>query len=1056
MATGAAILDFVLGSDEMLHWLVDKSLALPKAVAALAIAVLALGVWQLPQAKVDALPEFAPVTVQIQTEALGLSAQEVEQMITVPLEQDLLNGVAWVEHIHSESVPGLSKIDMTFERGTDPLKARQVVQERMTQAHALPNVSAPPQMIQPVSAAGRVAMIGISSKSLSPIELGVLARWTIRPKLMGVPGVANVAIWGQRERQVQVQVDPDKLRQKGVTLEQVVHTTGNALLVSPLSFLEASTPGTGGFVDTPNQRLGVQHMVPIHNADELAEVVLEDSATQTRLGDVTTVVEEHQPLIGDARLATGNGFLIVVDKFPGQNTSEIAAAVEEAMETMAPGLTGVTVDTSVYRPATYVEQVTGNLRTAGLLGAALALIVLFALLLSWRRTLVTFVAATLSLGSAALILHLFGRTLDGMVTLGLAAALVAAIYDGVSSAEAMSHRRGMEDAEAHGRIRSGAVASGRVIAYGTVIVAAACLPLIFLNGLPAGAFTTPFALTLLLALGTSLLVAVTVTPALCALLHTEGPESAVARHGQRAHRRGMAALLRRPVAALAAAGVGVLGLAAFALPGVMDRSLMPTMREPHLLVQWNGAAGTSLAEMSRVGARVTEELRSVEGVSGVGSHFGRAVTSDTHSSANGGMLWLTIAEDADYDRTVEAVQEVVAGYPGLEREVLTYSTERVSQYTTGSSSPVTVRLYGEDMATLREQATKVHALLGSVDGVANPVIASQAQEPTIQIDVDLAKAREHGVKPGDVRRAATTLLSGIHVGSLFDQQKVFDVQVWSAPEVRENVSDVSNLVLDTPGGKHIKLSDVATVSVAPSPTSISHDGVSRRIDVTADVSGRSLNAVLGDVKGALKNVALPMEYHAEVLGDYVEQKNAERGAMVLGAFALLVVFLLLQSAFESWRLAALTLLTLPLCLLGGPVAARLTGAELTLATVAGLLAILALAVRASLRLVTRARELTGHTSPSDAYAAASAEHAMPVVVTAAVAAAALLPVLVLGPRAGLESLQPFAVVVLGGLVTTVLTVMLVLPALCGRYATRANQEAASAPLPPTSPAVGRG
>ena len=221
-------------------------------------------------------------------------------------------------------------------------------------------------------------MIGISSKSLSPIELGVLARWTIRPKLMGVPGVANVAIWGQRERQVQVQVDPDKLRQKGVTLEQVVHTTGNALLVSPLSFLEASTPGTGGFVDTPNQRLGVQHMVPIHNADELAEVVLEDSATQTRLGDVTTVVEEHQPLIGDARLATGNGFLIVVDKFPGQNTSEIAAAVEEAMETMAPGLTGVTVDTSVYRPATYVEQVTGNLRTAGLLGAALALIVLFA------------------------------------------------------------------------------------------------------------------------------------------------------------------------------------------------------------------------------------------------------------------------------------------------------------------------------------------------------------------------------------------------------------------------------------------------------------------------------------------------------------------------------------------------------------------------------------------------------------------------------------------------------------------------------------------------------
>ena len=1037
----------------MMRWLVDRSLTLNKAVAVAAVAVAAVGVWQLPQAKVDALPEFAPVTVQIQTEALGLSAQEVEQMITVPLEQDLLNGVAWVEHIHSESVPGLSKIDMVFEPGTDALKARQVVQERMTQAHALPNVSAPPQMIQPVSSAGRVAMIGISSETLSPTEMGVLARWTIRPKLMGVPGVANVAIWGQRERQVQVQVDPDKLRQKGVTLEQVVHTAGNALLVSPLSFLEASTPGTGGFIDTPNQRLGVQHMVPIRNAAELAEVVLENSKDQTRLGDVTTVVEEHQPLIGDARLATGDGFIIVVEKFPDENTAEVAAAVEGAMKTLAPGLEGVTVDTSVYRPATYVEQMSENLRTAGLIGAGLALIVLFAAMLNWRRTVVSFAAAALSLGSAALILQLLGSTFDSMVMLGLAAAVIAVIHDGVSTVDTLSWRRGPDtagvaDVDTRSRTVSAAVASARVIAFGSVIVAAACLPLVFLSGLTAGRFTTPFALTLLLALATSLVVALTVTPALCALLLRGSAESSMSRRWSGAHRRSVRTLTRRPVAAVAAAGVGALGLAAFVIPGVMDRSLLPTMREPHLLVQWDGAAGTALPEMTRIGDRVAKELRGVDGVSGVGSHFGRAVTSDTHSSANGGMLWITIEDGADYDRTVKAVQEVVAGYPGLEREVLTYSTDRVAEHTNRAAHPVTVRIYGEDLTTLRQQAEKVNALLGSVDGVTNRAISSQAQEPTIQIAVDLAKARQHGVKPGDVRRAATTLLSGIQVGSLFDQQKVFEVQVWSSPEVRENVTDVSNLLLDTPSGKHIKLSDVANVTIGPSPTTITHDGVSRRIDVTADISGRSLDSVLGDVRDAVGSAALPFEYHAEVLGDYADRQAAERAALILGVFALLLVFLLLQAAFESWRLAAASIVTLPLALVGGLIAARIGGPDFTLATVAGLVAVFALAVRATLGLVTRAQELSEQADPAAAYSEAASERAIPVLTSAAASAAALLPLLFLGPRAGLEFLQPFAGVALGGLVTTVIAVLLVLPALCGRVAARrVDREAPTAPLP---------
>jgi Cu/Ag efflux pump CusA len=291
----------------MVRWIVDGSVRARRTVVAVVVALAVLGVWQFQ------------------------SAAEVEQLITVPLEQDLLNGVAWLDTIRSQSVPGLSSIELVFERGTPIVRARQVVQERLTQAHALPNVSSPPQMLQPVSSTSRVLMVGLSSSELSAIDLSVLARWTVRPKLLGVEGVANVAIFGLRERQLQVQVDPVKLQAQGVTLDQVIATAGNALWVSPLTFLEASTPGTGGFIDTPNQRLGVQHILPIDSPEDLEQVIVEGTATSAplRLGDVTTVVEDHQPLIGDALApAGGPSLLVVIDKFPSANTADVTEGVE--------------------------------------------------------------------------------------------------------------------------------------------------------------------------------------------------------------------------------------------------------------------------------------------------------------------------------------------------------------------------------------------------------------------------------------------------------------------------------------------------------------------------------------------------------------------------------------------------------------------------------------------------------------------------------------------------------------------------------------------------------
>jgi Cu/Ag efflux pump CusA len=294
----------------MMHWIISSSLRLRVLVIAFAAVLVGVGIWQLRGTPLDVVPEFSPPALQVKTEALGLSSAEVESLITVPLEADLLNGVPWLQSIESESITGLSSIEMFFVPGTDLMHARQMVQERLTQAHALPNVSSPPLLLQPVSTASRIMNIGLSSKTVSLIEMSVQAQWTIVPRLVGVPGVANVSVWGLRKRQLQVQVDPNRLHANKVTLEQVVKTAGEAVWASPLTFLNSSTPGTGGFIDTPNQRLGVRHLSPIATAGDFAKVPV--FGTSLALGEIADVVEDHQPLIGDAIIKDGPGLMLVV------------------------------------------------------------------------------------------------------------------------------------------------------------------------------------------------------------------------------------------------------------------------------------------------------------------------------------------------------------------------------------------------------------------------------------------------------------------------------------------------------------------------------------------------------------------------------------------------------------------------------------------------------------------------------------------------------------------------------------------------------------------------
>jgi Cu/Ag efflux pump CusA len=506
-----------------MRWIIASSLRFRILIVLAAAATLAAGIVQLPRMPADVLPDFTPPHVQIQTEALGLSSAEVEQMVTVPLEQDLLNGVPWLDQIRSESVPGLSSIDLIFERGTDVLRARQVVQERITQARALPNVSQPPVMIQPTSSSSRVMMVGLSSDKLSLIEMSVLARWRVRPRLMGVPGVANVAIWGQRERQLQVQVDPARLRANGVSLTQVISTTGNALWESPLSFLEASSPGTGGFIDTANQRLGVQHVSPIKTAGDLAQVTVEDTEGRTlRLADVSEVVEDHQPLIGDAAINGGPGLILVIERLPGTSPAQVTRDIDAALDDMRPGLPSIVVDGTLYRSTSFIDTAIGNVGLALLIGLLLLALVLGALLLSWRTALTALVATVLSIVVAVFVLYLRGAPMNAMVLAGLVAALGVVIDDAVTGVADIRRRLGERApaapaASVGDAIREAILATRGPLLYATLVLLLAAAPFVFLTGL-AGTLARPVVLSYGAAVLASLLVALTVTPALALVL----------------------------------------------------------------------------------------------------------------------------------------------------------------------------------------------------------------------------------------------------------------------------------------------------------------------------------------------------------------------------------------------------------------------------------------------------------------------------------------------------------------------------------------------------------
>jgi CzcA family heavy metal efflux pump len=1039
----------------LMRSIISASLRFRYLVVAAAAGMMILGITSFPKMHVDVFPEFAPPRVLIQTACVGLSTSDVEQLVTVPLEA-ALNGIQGLDDMRSKSVPQLSSIELLFKPGTDLLRARQLVQERVAiVSPSLPTWAAPPVMLAPVSATGRAMQIGMTSKDHSLIEMSMTAYWTIRARLLRVPGVANVAIWNERLQLMTVQAQPSRMQARGVSLGQVMQATADAVDSGLLKFSTGAVIGTGGTIETPNQRIGIRNVLPIVTPADLARVpVARTPSGPVRLGDVATVAETHQPLIGDAIIDGGPGILLVVEKLPWANSLQMTAGVERAIKDLQPGMPGITFDTKVFQQADFVKLAIANLTQALVLGFILVVVILALFLFEWRVALISLLTIPLSLVATMLVLYSRGATINTMTLAGLVIALGAVVDDAIIDVENITRRLREERLRGGGRSTAAVILGACLevrspIVYATLIIVAASIPVFLLVGL-TGAFFRPLALSYTLAIAASMVVALTVTPALALLLlrgaRIERRRSPLVGWLQRVYTAGLSRIIVRPVAAYATfAVITILGIAVYPQLG---QSLFPGFKERDFLIHWVSPPGTSSAEMERSTTRISRELLAIPGVQSAGAHIGQALLGEEVAGVNLGEIWISLSPRADYTASLDRIKSVTNGYPGLFREVQTYLDERISEVLTGGKEPIVVRTYGEDLKTLRAKSDQILRLVSSVPGVVDAHRDISSDVPQAEVTVNLAKAERYGLKPGDVRRDAATLVAGEEVGDIFRAGKAYDTVVWSPPQTRHSFSDIENLPIDLPSGAHIRLGEVASVAVRPNPNAIDRQGDSRYLDVGAAVAGRDLGSVVSDIRDKLASVRLDRGYHVELLGEYKERQSAQSRLLLSAIIAGVLILLLLQASFRRWRLAVLTFLTLPMALVGGVLAAWLTGGIISLGSLVGFFTVFGIAARNGILLINHCQHLETREGMEFGPALVlrgARERLSPILMTSLATGLALVPLVVLGSRPGHEIEHPLAVVILGGLFTSTLLNLFVVPSLYLRFGH--SRRGAAAPLP---------
>ncbi|WP_024931159.1 efflux RND transporter permease subunit [Methylophilus sp. OH31] len=993
-------------------------------VIVLAVLLMLAGFKTIPNTPMDVFPEFAPVKVEIQTEAPGLSSVETEQLVSIPIEH-AMNGIPHMKTLRSKSVLGLSSVVMLFEQGTSLAEARQAVQERLLlAAQRLPAIVKPPVMLSPLSSMSRVLKIGLSSTQYNIAELSTKALWTVRPRLMAIPGVANVAIWGLRDQELHVRFNPVKLTQHQLTATQVSQRLASAI-----------RPDSGGYLDTAQQRLAVAYDRPtLDKEDYLQMTVGLSNGIPVKLGQVAEVDWAHALPIGDAVINQGDGLLLIVEKHPDANTLSVTRQIDQALTELTPALHGVNVDAAIFRPATFIEQALHHLNQALVLGIGLVAIILFLFLRKPRAAIISLVAIPLSLVTAMLLLTWLNVSINTMVLAGLVIALGEVVDDSIIDLENILRAMALNQQQLQPKplIKVIAQASYEVrgsVIYATLIVMSVFIPVFFLQGV-AGAFFKPLAYGYLLAISASLLVALIVTPVLAyCFLKQMPPQTEHALRLPHRMEQWLASRLAKPKMVLASACLFLFGTLA-TLP-FLGTEFLPAFKETDFLMHFVARPGTSITEMKTMSLRASHELMQIDGVRNLGAHIGRAEVADEVVGPNFGELWVSISPTVNYADTMQKINQAIAGYSGIFTDVQTYLKERTKEVMSGNSASIVIRLFGDDLDSLREEAEQIRQTIADINGLTDLKVESQVLIPRIHVRLKNTAADHYGVTEADIKQALALMTQGQVQGEVTVGQARFNVRLIGDSPAQDSVQALRQIAIQSPAGAVITLADVAEVYVQATPNEIKREGASRKIDISANVAGNDIGSVAKEVEARINRLKLPEGNYVKFMGEYTEQKTATLTLVIYTLLALLVVFLLIWMSLKSMRLTALLFAVLPVAVAGGLIGIWFIGGVMSLGAMIGLIAVMGIAARNGILLISRYQQLRltdGITTPRLLLNAVS-DRFRAISMTTLATTMALLPIILKGPVSGYEIEHPLAVVVFCGLLAAMVVNLVLLPAL---------------------------
>ncbi len=986
------------------------------------------------RAPVDVFPDLTAPTVTILTESHGMAPEEVEALVSLPIESSM-NGTAGVFRVRSNSAAGISIVFVEFNFGTDIYRARQLVTEKLGQVR-LPAGVRPPVLGPIASTMGEIMLISMTSKTTSSMELRSLADWVIRPRLLGVPGVAQVMIIGGDTKQYQVLVDPAKLRDYKLTLKEVSDAVGGA-----------NVNASGGFMERPDLEYFVRARGRVNTLDDLANsVVAVRNTTPILVKNVADVRIGPAIKRGDGSFNMHSDVVATVQKQPNANTLEVNAQVEAALAGLKSTLPDdVTIDTKAFQQAAFINRAVENVKQALLEGGLLVTVVLFLFLWNFRTTFISLTAIPLSLVTAVITMTYFGISVNTMTLGGLAIAIGELVDDAIIDVENVFRRlrlnaqSGMTESPATVIFKASSEIRSSIV-FATLIIILVFMPLLNLGGFEGRMFT-PLAFAYIASVAASLLVALTVTPALCyyllgrSRLIRETGDSALVRFMKRYYSKTLEWTLQHPFP-IVAMSVLLLAAAIMLFP-LMGREFLPAFNEGALNINISLPPGTALQESNRIGRIVEETLHKTPEVVSTTRRTGRAELDEHAAGVNASEIEVVTKQlDRPQAAIMEEVRQNLSQIPGITSEVGQPMSHRMDHLLSGTRAQIAIKLFGPDLVTLRNKAEDIRKVMGTVPGVVDLMVEPQVGVPQLQINMDRKQAAAVGIRAGDLAGTVDTAFNGEAVSQVLENQRTFDLVVRFNDAARKSAESIASTLIDTPTGAKVPISQVASVQVDQGPNTINRENVQRRIIIQSNVAGRDLGSVINEIRQKIGHgVALPEGYFVQYGGQFEAQEEAARKIALMSVVAIAGIFLLLYLALHSGRLALLVMANLPLALIGGVIMVFVSGGTLSIASLVGFITLFGIATRNGIMLVTHYQHLAQQESVPfrQSIIQGSLERLSPILMTALVTGVGLIPLALGVGQPGKEIQQPMAVVILGGIVTSTFLNMIVIPPLYFKY-----------------------